>query len=580
MSKKNTSKRNTGPTRKRHDPAPQVPQLYETPDGVRLNIAAILEKYPSLTRPAFRMRQFQGWRSLNGGKLQDVQMLGTPSNGRRVWESTFLEREVDEAMRPRGPRGSWLPSAKGLIWRSGDGRLWFTAKVIRPDERYRILRHSALFNWANKYPCPHLDPKDNDGFVHSLMVHDGTRIPFRVFLQTDLDRIVDRLSDAARRKTVPGDLGRWITNDIYQLKAPVPEMVLDIGELLYRDERLAEEIGVRMATLGDWRRNGHTALDKSVWSGRLRYLRIARPERLKGGPGKVIVSSQADGDTIREWREKQRQRAKDDTDRDGLTRAELAKHFGLHRGSWRDDQALSLVLAAFREDVPAGAWEKVLWDEAQNGPVTQLRYDKAAVVRWLDGRTVHDLAAGCTRIETPRAKERRAKRLHRATIFLVFVLTRGRWSPRTFNHFLRELPVGKKLKPCDGVWAGDVKLWARKADVGSRELHAAARQLPIVLDGGGRKRRMWRLSEPVTIPADEAAPTQLTKSSSGRPEVNQEIVAYALAAKAANPRLRGKELLKQCRERFPNHPIFESQKPAAALRAAMARARKDAPAAG
>jgi hypothetical protein len=55
----------------------------------------------------------------------------------------------------------------------------------------------------------------------------------------------------------------------------------------------------------------------------------------------------------------------------------------------------------------------------------------------------------------------------------------------------------------------------------------------------------------------------------GRPAKNAELVAYARELKASDPHIRNKEVLKRCRGRFPDHPIFQAEKPGQALRSAL-----------
>jgi hypothetical protein len=499
---KRTSKRKTGPPPGKYRYA-HIPRRYSTPEGVRLNVAAIAEKYRGrITARAFRLRQWVGWTSLNGGKLNSVKKQVTLQNCHKLrGEDTFLEREVDEAMGPPGPRGRWL--TKGLIWQGEDGRLSFTANYLEQDERYGAVRRSSWFKWATEYPCPQLDTKENDGFIHSLLIEADVHSPIRVFLQDDANEIVGRLTDPAARGTDPGGYGRWLTDDIFELRHPVPEKCLAARELLCRDEYLSEKMGVTTVTIGGWRERGHAAIPKSVFEGRLRFLRITRPPGLRRGPGTVVVSSLSDADKIHEWRQEQRQLANGAERGGGCTNFELAGHFGLNLRSTQDARELNLVLVAFRKDVPDATWENARWDDVKNRPLKKRLYDKTKLIRWLNGRTVRAVAIELKHIETPRTKRLRAKHLQYATNFLIFVLTRGRWSPRAFGNFVRNLPVGKQLKPCDGVSAGDVMRWARMADVGMQNLLDAAKKLPIVRTKAGlpRGRCVWRLPEPVVVPA-------------------------------------------------------------------------------
>jgi hypothetical protein len=402
------------------------------------------------------------------------------------------------------PPGRWL--VKGLIWRTDDARLWFTAEHLATDDRYKIVGHSSWFNWAMKYPCPHLDPKVNGGMVDSRQIPKPRGEPYRVFSEADADRVIERLTDPSARKADPGGLGRWIVPDeIFRLAKDVPEKDLPAGELLYRDELLAGEIGVKKNALGGYRQDGQIALPISVFGGRLRYQRVARFHKLKGGPGKVIVSSLSDGERIRDWREEQRRLAKEDGGRNGCTRAAIAASLKVKLGNRQDNRDLNVTLSAFRKDVPAGAWERVVWIEEQNSPATQMRYDLTAFIKWLGGRTVHAAAADLGHIETPRMKAHRAKHLRDATLFLMFALTRGRGSKRTFGQFVRDTPPGTALPPCDGVPTHEVKKLAKEVGIKWRELWAAKKTLPIVRDGGGRQTRSWRLTEPVVIPAADSA---------------------------------------------------------------------------
>src|SRR5262249_123090 len=57
----------------------------------------------------------------------------------------------------------------------------------------------------------------------------------------------------------------------------------------------------------------------------------------------------------------------------------------------------------------------------------------------------------------------------------------------------------------------------------------------------------------------------------GRPATNQDVVDFVLDQKQREPVLRNKQILKRFRDQHPDHPIFKTKNPQAALRAALLR---------
>jgi hypothetical protein len=144
---KHKSRNTSNSTRK----PPDTPRRYETPEGVRLNVAAIVKKHPGkITYAAFHIRQRNGWASLNGGRLEPVEKLATLPSGRRKREQTFLEHKADTAIEARpldeqvtladGTNGLTIKAvvrrlkvAKGTLWEWEQSCRWLGGKPLRPE---------------------------------------------------------------------------------------------------------------------------------------------------------------------------------------------------------------------------------------------------------------------------------------------------------------------------------------------------------------------------------------------------------------------------------------------------------------
>ena len=66
-------------------------------------------------------------------------------------------------------------------------------------------------------------------------------------------------------------------------------------------------------------------------------------------------------------------------------------------------------------------------------------------------------------------------------------------------------------------------------------------------------------------------------SKTGRRPSNSELLDFDELQRTKNPTLTDKEILSQFRKKYPHHPIFESDDPKGALRAARSRRRKQRP---
>src|SRR5262249_31864477 len=148
----------------------------------------------------------------------------------------------------------------------------------------------------------------NDGKIRSVQV-PATKPPgnakvrgglVRVWLLADAKAIAARRRDrGARKKADPTGSGCWVSDAVFQLTRdmgpsdPPTGAGLRAGNLVLRDEQLAEDAGVsNMAPVG-WRRHPQPGLDLSLNGGRLRHLRVcSRSGRM------VIVSARADVEKI------------------------------------------------------------------------------------------------------------------------------------------------------------------------------------------------------------------------------------------------------------------------------------------
>jgi hypothetical protein len=138
-----------------------APRVYQTPQGVRLNVAAIQQRF-DIDHKAFRRRQREGWPALGGGRFASVM---TP--WARGEEETFLEADIKRAIRtaaahpraygtteePRVETGQ-LRQLLGIsketfrAWRRECGPLEGEPLDARATEE----RSRATGHWVNTYP--------------------------------------------------------------------------------------------------------------------------------------------------------------------------------------------------------------------------------------------------------------------------------------------------------------------------------------------------------------------------------------------------------------------------------------------
>lgn len=475
-----------------------------------------------------------------------------------------------------GPAGEWIE--KSLVWQT-DGLLYFTRRYLERPEYASVVSPMMWQKWVDA-PCTDLDPRVNGGRIRHVRLNWRKGQDVFAYLQADVKEIIRRRTDAKARTTDPAEYGEWLNDQLFQLTRDVPDMKLRSGEILCRDDKLADEAGVSDMTPVYWRRYAHAKLDPAINEGKLRSLRVPKLGRSKGGRHTVPVSSRTDWKKIMADRLQRRQQALS-RPASGQTAEEIATELHVEYDDKSQRLALSFVLRSFREQVPNAAHETTVWSNDHNQARTEWRYDLAPLRGWLGKRSVQNVAEELRRLETPRVKERRQRRLRKAVAFLQFVLTEGKWRPRAFQHFLASPPFGKELRPCEGVPSDDIKRWARDAGVSIHLLWAAKKALPIGWSRLAPGQTSWRLTELVKMPE---APTSITEKSAksstkgavGRPAENADLVAFALNLLNSDPKLRNKDVLKRWREQDPNHPIFENTNPQAALRAALSRERSKA----
>ncbi len=434
---------------------------------------------------------------------------------------------------PNGTAGEWIQD--GLVWQQG-GLLYFS-------RRYLAQKHSAVVNpnlWARwvGQPCSDLDPSLNGGRLRSLTVRSQDGRPGKkellVYAQPDVNQVIRRRTDMKAREADPAQRGEWLDDNLFQLTRDVPEMGFKAGEVLCRDDKLATDAGVSDMTPVYWRRHAHPNLDPAVNGGRLRWLDVPKQHRSRGGRSTVPVSSRSDWKTIMAARIGQQQTG--NALPRGRTAAEVAQHFGLNYDDKGQRIGLSFVLRKLRDEFPAAAQQTRRWDDVHNQSREVWHYDLAAIRKWLGKRTIHAVAAELRRVETPRVKGRRDRRLRKAVAFLQFVLTQGRWGPRAFQHFLSHPLAGVELTPCEGVPPPVVKQWAKEAGV-AKQLWDAKKTLPIVTvrEGLPKGQSLWRLTEPVVIPEAVAAAT--TEQNAPAASVSgTEAPRKAVAARATGGR--------------------------------------------
>lgn len=185
----------------------------------------------------------------------------------------------------------------------------------------------------------------------------------------------------------------------------------------------------------------------------------------------------------------------------GHTATEIAKALRVHTEKRSEAIVFNYALIRFREEVPSACFATARWDAKLNRQKKSYRYDLPAVRTWLAGRTIRAVGTERRDAVTPAKAKRRSVRLQKDILFLILVLTRGKFTPSLFSRFLAKPPSGF-LKPCPGVLGTDVHRWAQEVGIGKRRLDAAKKELPFAsVSREYHGPRHWRLTEPVVIPA-------------------------------------------------------------------------------
>src|SRR5262245_32295447 len=130
--------------------------------------------------------------------------------------------------------GRWLADG---IYQDQEG-LWFSERYL---EQYReVVPPDNWIAWT-KYSCADLDLTVNGGRIRSKLAHAPCGRPPRVYFQNDVDQIVRRRTEATERRTDPAQLGRWLSEDIFQMTRELPHLGLQKGNILLTEERLLTE---------------------------------------------------------------------------------------------------------------------------------------------------------------------------------------------------------------------------------------------------------------------------------------------------------------------------------------------------
>lgn len=454
--------------------------------------------------------------------------------------------------------------------------------------------------WARQ-SCPEQDPDVNGGLVKGAFARSAeTGRVVELWLQQHADPIIERRLKPEARRKVPWVPGYWLSEETWHDD--------EYGECL-TEERIAAftaEAGDRMSRpqISKLRRTSHPALDGAPRWRRLPPLKV--PEQ---GEGPVYVISREDWSRILRWRREHKEAAGRPPDGWESTTG-MRRRYGVRNRA--DQFNMTFALKRFKAECPEGVKKIPGWNEKGNQGTDRTYYDPATFERWRAGRSLEELAAPQREADAPAAQARAGARLHRAIRFLQFVLTyrtyrtkRGvPWFPAAaFRRFLHAPPVGKTLRPGPTPLAASlIKKWAKRLKISvacSRTLDQAKWELEVEHSPAAPGRpSYWRLPGPITIKAsvfdlprengrghtdrrsgqargNERVPTdRLDGNRVGRPEVNADLVAFAREQQEANPELKCKDILRLWWDRHPEHPIFSAAKPAAALRAALSRARQ------
>jgi hypothetical protein len=411
--------------------------------------------------------------------------------------SSVLQAGWHESCQCEEAKGEWQDN-DWLMWERDNRELYISIRLLRQQRYASVVDPSNWSKWIEgKSRCPHLARSDNDGFVKSLLVKGRQGQLTRVWLRSQVKSIIARLTNVKAQRVDPDFRGEW-DSGIYHLTADVPEVALKAGDVLWPDNRIAEEAGVCARSVGGWRHHRQRALDPVVNGGRLRGIPVAKPVGMAKGRTTIYVSSKDDAKKIIAWRDERK--GKSSSGRRGKTLEQIA---GRLRVPWpKMLTPLRFAAKQFRSDRPESAWPTSRWNGKHNHARDRWEYDDEKFVEWLDGRPLQSFAAAASRVETPRDVECRK----RGELFLLFVLTRGdyRRQSHAFSNFMATVRVGQTIKPCDRrVAVADIRRWAEEAGIRTRHLDAARAKLPVVAERIGRRGSCWkwRLAEEVTLAA-------------------------------------------------------------------------------
>ena len=270
--------------------------------------------------------------------------------------------------------GKWLGEVGG-IWQE-DGKTYLSAQFLEREPYASAASWSLWFHWV-KSRCLDLDPNVNGGRIRSLLRPGRMGQKTRVFLQADVDQIVERRADPANRKGDPAGLGYWVTdNEVYKLLRNVPSFGLVAGDLCFAAPKAAVESGFGTDSLIRMRTHPHPAFDQQINGGCIRCFKIHPQNRAASG-GAVPVYPEQDTKLLATWRQEQQEKTADLTDSADPTEAagpadptlswktdtEIADAISWSIANWENRIKLSRVLKQFREAVPDAAQQSPRWDK-------------------------------------------------------------------------------------------------------------------------------------------------------------------------------------------------------------------------
>jgi hypothetical protein len=339
-----------------------------------------------------------------------------------------------------------------------------------------------------------------------------------VWVQSDVELAARQRTDTRARKTPPDLPGRWLTETVWEDQ--------EFGKCL-RDEQLAGLLKRTTNYLVGRRHRPHPALDRNGNGGKPRFRKVPklttgdtllkRSGKRRLGEGLVIVSCLSDFERIAEWDEAQAGRVVPEV---WKLFNQVAEATGIIGNTNRFE--LGLALQLFRVECPGSAGQAWGPERRPNQRQPPWRYDPEAFDRWLNGRTIKEVAAPLRRRDNSKTN----RKLRRAVLFLQFVLTQGDFSVRRFNSFVADPPAGD-LAPCAPVLGKTVVEWARLAHIGTdKTLPKARKELGVkhLLKGSGAAMKSyWSLPGLVRVEAGPlvtrtetaAPPTRLPADSEG-----------------------------------------------------------------